>query len=120
MRRADFFNKLGPLRGLRNMAGRFRHDFDKLNRLPPYVLAEVIDLMKSARRAGEDIVDRRRRLWSTRSARRREIRATIDTPHRAVYRTCARPSPSGTSAATASTWTPRPERWSRDGREGLI
>jgi alanine-synthesizing transaminase len=39
------------------MAGRFRHDFDKLNRLPPYVLAEVIDLMKSARRAGEDIVD---------------------------------------------------------------
>ncbi len=39
------------------MAGRLRHDFDKLNRLPPYVLAEVIDLMKSARRAGEDIVD---------------------------------------------------------------
>jgi len=39
------------------MAGRVRHDFDKLNRLPPYVLAEVIDLMKSARRAGEDIVD---------------------------------------------------------------
>ena len=39
------------------MPGRFRHDFDKLNRLPPYVLAEVIDLMKSARRAGEDIVD---------------------------------------------------------------
>ena len=26
-------------------------------RLPPYVLAEVIDLMKSARRAGEDIID---------------------------------------------------------------
>jgi alanine-synthesizing transaminase len=39
------------------MAGRVRHDFDKLNRLPPYVLAEVIDLMKSARRAGCDIVD---------------------------------------------------------------
>jgi len=39
------------------MAGRVRHDFDKLNRLPPYVLAEVIDLMKSARRAGQDIVD---------------------------------------------------------------
>jgi alanine-synthesizing transaminase len=39
------------------MAGPIRHDFDKLNRLPPYVLAEVIDLMKSARRAGEDIVD---------------------------------------------------------------
>ena len=39
------------------MAGRVRHDFDKLNRLPPYVLSEVIDLMKSARRAGEDIVD---------------------------------------------------------------
>ena len=29
------------------MSGRIRHDFDKLNRLPPYVLAEVIDLMKS-------------------------------------------------------------------------
>jgi alanine-synthesizing transaminase len=39
------------------MAGRMRHDFDKLKRLPPYVLAEVIDLMKSARRAGQDIVD---------------------------------------------------------------
>ena len=39
------------------MPGRVRHDFDKLNRLPPYVLAEVIDLMKSARRAGQDIVD---------------------------------------------------------------
>jgi len=39
------------------MAERVRHDFDKLNRLPPYVLAEVIDLMKSARRAGQDIVD---------------------------------------------------------------
>ncbi len=34
-----------------------RHDFDKLKRLPPYVLAEVIDLMKAARRNGEDIVD---------------------------------------------------------------
>ncbi len=34
-----------------------RHDFDKLKRLPPYVLAEVIDLMKAARRRGEDIVD---------------------------------------------------------------
>jgi alanine-synthesizing transaminase len=34
-----------------------RHYFDKLNRLPPYILAEVIDLMKSARRAGEDVVD---------------------------------------------------------------
>jgi alanine-synthesizing transaminase len=39
------------------MANEFRHDFDKLNRLPPYILAEVIDLMMSARRAGEDIVD---------------------------------------------------------------
>jgi alanine-synthesizing transaminase len=39
------------------MSSSFRHDFDKLNRLPPYVLAEVIELMKSARRAGEDIVD---------------------------------------------------------------
>jgi alanine-synthesizing transaminase len=39
------------------MPGPIRHDFDKLNRLPPYVLAEVIELMKSARRAGEDIID---------------------------------------------------------------
>jgi alanine-synthesizing transaminase len=39
------------------MPGRIRHDFNKLSRLPPYVLAEVIDLMKSARRAGEDIID---------------------------------------------------------------
>ena len=34
-----------------------RHHFDKLNRLPPYILAEVIDLMMSARRSGEDIID---------------------------------------------------------------
>jgi len=39
------------------MSGEVRHDFDKLNRLPPYVLAEVIELMKTARRAGEDIID---------------------------------------------------------------
>jgi alanine-synthesizing transaminase len=39
------------------MSGPIRHDFNKLNRLPPYVLAEVIELMKNARRAGEDIVD---------------------------------------------------------------
>ncbi len=39
------------------MPGKVRHDFDKLNRLPPYVLAEVIDLMMAARRAGEDIID---------------------------------------------------------------
>ncbi len=39
------------------MPGSIRHDFHKLNRLPPYLLAEVIDLMKSARRAGEDIID---------------------------------------------------------------
>ncbi len=35
----------------------FRHDFHKLNRLPPYVFAEVNDLKAAARRAGEDIVD---------------------------------------------------------------
>ncbi len=35
----------------------FRHDFDKLNRLPPYVLSEVTELMRRARQAGEDIVD---------------------------------------------------------------
>jgi alanine-synthesizing transaminase len=39
------------------MSGPFRHDFDKLNRLPPYIFSEVINLMKSARRAGEDIID---------------------------------------------------------------
>ena len=39
------------------MSERFRHDFHKLNRLPPYSLGEVIALMRSARRAGEDIVD---------------------------------------------------------------
>ena len=33
------------------MPGPIRHDFDKLNRLPPYVLAEVIEMMKPARRA---------------------------------------------------------------------
>ena len=36
---------------------RFTHDFNKLNRLPPYILAEVTDLMRAARRAGEDIID---------------------------------------------------------------
>ncbi len=39
------------------MSEQVRHDFDKLRRLPPYVLAEVIDMMMSARRAGEDIID---------------------------------------------------------------
>ncbi len=39
------------------MPRRIRHDFHKLNRLPPYVLSEVIEMMKGARRAGEDIVD---------------------------------------------------------------
>lgn len=34
-----------------------RHDFDKLRRLPPYVLAEVTGLKHAARRAGEDIID---------------------------------------------------------------
>jgi alanine-synthesizing transaminase len=34
-----------------------RHHFDKLKRLPPYLFAEVIDLMMSARRAGEDVID---------------------------------------------------------------
>lgn len=35
----------------------FRHDFNKLNRLPPYILAEVTDLARTARREGEDIID---------------------------------------------------------------
>ncbi len=39
------------------MSEKVRHDFDKLRRLPPYVLSEVIDMMMSARRAGEDIID---------------------------------------------------------------
>jgi len=34
-----------------------RHDFDKLRRLPPYVLAEVTQLSHAARRAGEDVVN---------------------------------------------------------------
>jgi alanine-synthesizing transaminase len=39
------------------MNKQFRHDFDKLRRLPPYSLGEVIALMRAARRQGEDIVD---------------------------------------------------------------
>ena len=39
------------------MAQRFQHDFDKLNRLPPYSLGEVIALMRAARMRGEDIID---------------------------------------------------------------
>lgn len=35
----------------------FRHDFNKLKRLPPYVLAQVTDLRAAARSAGEDVVD---------------------------------------------------------------
>ena len=34
-----------------------RHHFDKLRRLPPYVLAEVTELKHAARRAGDDIID---------------------------------------------------------------
>ena len=34
-----------------------RHDFAKLRRLPPYVLAEVTQLKHAARKAGEDIID---------------------------------------------------------------
>jgi len=34
-----------------------RHDFHKLNRLPPYILAEVTELTRLARRAGEDVID---------------------------------------------------------------
>jgi len=39
------------------MSQGIRHDFDKLRRLPPYILAEVTDLTRAGRRAGEDIVD---------------------------------------------------------------
>jgi alanine-synthesizing transaminase len=39
------------------MPGPIRHDFNKLNRLPPYLFAQVISLMASARKAGEDIID---------------------------------------------------------------
>ena len=39
------------------MSQTVHHYFDKLNRLPPYILAEVIELMKSARRSGEDVID---------------------------------------------------------------
>jgi alanine-synthesizing transaminase len=36
---------------------RIRHDFHKLNRLPPYVFSEVDTLKMAARRAGEDVID---------------------------------------------------------------
>jgi alanine-synthesizing transaminase len=39
------------------MPGPIRHDFNKLNRLPPYLFAQVIALMATARKAGEDIID---------------------------------------------------------------
>lgn len=39
------------------MTKQFRHDFNKLKRLPPYSLGEVIGLMRAARRAGQDIID---------------------------------------------------------------
>ena len=39
------------------MSSEFRHDFDKLRRLPPYVLAEVTQLRHAARAAGEDVID---------------------------------------------------------------
>ena len=39
------------------MSGPIRHDFNKLNRLPPYIFAQVTSLMASARKAGEDIID---------------------------------------------------------------
>ncbi len=39
------------------MSAPIRHDFSKLRRLPPYVLAEVTQLRHAARSAGEDIVD---------------------------------------------------------------
>ncbi|MDJ0868108.1 MAG: aminotransferase class I/II-fold pyridoxal phosphate-dependent enzyme [Myxococcota bacterium] len=34
-----------------------RHDFHKLRRLPPYVFAEVTELLAAARRRGEDVID---------------------------------------------------------------
>jgi alanine-synthesizing transaminase len=39
------------------MSGPIRHDFNKLNRLPPYIFAQVVSLMAAARKAGEDIID---------------------------------------------------------------
>jgi len=39
------------------MTDEFRHDFNKLNRLPPYILSEVTELTRASRRAGEDIID---------------------------------------------------------------
>jgi len=39
------------------MTSPIRLDFHKLNRLPPYVFAQVNDLKAAARHAGEDIVD---------------------------------------------------------------
>ncbi len=39
------------------MTHEFRHDFHKLNRLPPYILSEVTELTRARRRAGDDIID---------------------------------------------------------------
>jgi alanine-synthesizing transaminase len=39
------------------MTDEFRHDFNKLNRLPPYILSEVTELTRAGRRAGDDIID---------------------------------------------------------------
>jgi alanine-synthesizing transaminase len=39
------------------MTDQFRYDFNKLNRLPPYILSEVTELTRAGRRAGEDIID---------------------------------------------------------------
>ena len=35
----------------------FRHDFHKLNRLPPYILSVVTEMTRQLRRAGEDVID---------------------------------------------------------------
>ena len=56
---------------------RPRHDFNKLNRLPPYILSEVTELARAARRDGPARCDvpRDARVGQPRPARHRLLRA---------------------------------------------
>ena len=82
------------------MSNQFRHDFNKLNRLPPYILSEVTELTRAGRRAGEDIVDLG--MGNPDLATPHRTLAIIATPPRRASRIFAQGSRSGTSAAL--TW----------------
>ncbi len=89
------------------MTDSFRHDFNKLNRLPPYILSEVTELTRAGRRAGEDIID----LGMG--------NPDLATPKHVIDKICeaaqdprnhrARASRSGTSAGTTSISIRRPK-----------